>query len=168
MSTHGRIRSRSFEHVPKGRGFLAWLGEMSRRRGFAKWLASYLRLSGHQLANLAGDGKIPGVARAKNGYNFDWGVNPSALAEWIRDRRRFRKGNRKRPPKRRKRVRLLDHFARAVRRAAWLAAIDKIETLQEEIRRAPRSRLRSLENSLIRLSHVRDPIARRLRPNGHD
>ena len=57
---------------------------------------------------------------------------------------------------------VLDQFSRAVHRAAWLAQIDKIETLQEEIRRTARPRLQNLDSSLSRLSRVRVAIARRL------
>lgn len=139
---------------------------MSRKRGFVTWLSGYVGIGLRELAYLARAGKIPGVTRAENGYNFDWCGDPRALAEWIRDRKRFPKGNRKRPKKgrkkRRKRMTVLDQFSRAVHRAAWLAQIDKIETLQEEIRRTARSRLQNIESSLNRLSRLRVVLARRL------
>jgi len=162
VSTHRPIRGVSFENVPRGRGFLPLLTEMSRKRGFVTWLSGYVGIGLRELAYLARTGKIRGVVRSANGYNFDWGSDPSALAAWIRDRKRFRKGNRKRPKKRRNRASLLDQFSRAVHRAARLTTIDKIETLQEEIRRTARPRLQNIESSLNRLSRVRVTIARRL------
>lgn len=159
VSTDRPIRGASFEKVPAGRGFLPWLSEMSRKRGFVTWLAAYVRRSLRQLANLAIKYGIP---RAQNAYNFDWGADLDATVALIRDLTRFRKGNRKRPPKRKKRVSLLDQFGRTVHRAAKILAIDKIETLHEEIQRAPQARLRSIENWLGMLNRVRLPIERRL------
>ena|SRR5438309_686023 len=159
VSTHRPIRGMSFEKVPRGRGFLRWLTEMSRKRGFVTWLSGYCRRSPRQLANLAPRYEIP---RAGNGYNFDWGGNLDGLAKLIWDLRKFRKGNRKRRKRRRNRVSLFDQFSKAVHRAARLATIDKIETLQEEIRRTSRPRLQNIDSSLSRLSRVRVAIARRL------
>ena len=132
---------------------------MSPRRGFVKWLADYVKRSPRQLANLA---KARGIPRAGNGYNFDWGANLDDLAILIRELRKFRKGKRKSPPKRRKRMTALDQFSRAVHRAAWLAQIDKIELLQDEIGSAKLTRLRSLANSVMALGQVRAAIERRL------
>jgi hypothetical protein len=159
VSTPRPIRDVSFEKVPRGRGFLLWLAEMSRKRAFVRWLADYCRRSPRQLANLAPRYEIP---RAGNGYNFDWGGNLDGLAKLIWDLRKFRKGNRKRRPKRRKRVSLLDQFSRSVHRAAWLTQIDKIEILQDEIRSAKPTRLRSLASSLARLSQAHEAIERRV------
>jgi hypothetical protein len=101
---------------------------MSRKRGFVSWLSGYCRRSQRQLANLAPKYNIP---RAENDYNFDWGANLNATATLIRDLTRFRKGNRKGRRRSRSRMTLLDQFACAVHRIAWLAQIDKIATLQE-------------------------------------
>jgi hypothetical protein len=162
VSTGRIVRSKSFDKVPTGRAFLPWLAEVSQKRGFLTWLATYVRRSRRQLANLARKYEIP---RAKNGYNFDWGANLDATVTLIRDLTRFKKGNRKRRPKRRSSAKLLDQFGRAVHRAAKLTAIDKIEVLQKQIRDAPQSRLRTINNSILRLMQVEAVIARRLQKN---
>jgi hypothetical protein len=153
-------REKLFAKVPiDRRRLVAWLAKACRERGFIKWLADYVKRSPRQLANLAKARRIP---RAANGYNFDWGANIDDLAMLIGELRKFRKGKRKSPPKRRKRITVLDQFGRAVHYAAWLAQINKIELLQDEIRSAKLTRLRSLANSLMALSQVRAAIERRL------
>ena len=61
---------------------------------------------------------------------------------------------------------LLDQFSRAVHRAAWLAQIDKIELLQDEIGSAKLTRLRSLANSVMALGQVRAAIECLLQQSG--
>ena len=51
---------------------------MSRKRGFVTWLSGYVGIGLRELAYLARAGKIPGVTRAENGYNFDWCGDPRA------------------------------------------------------------------------------------------
>jgi len=72
---------------------------------------------------------------------------------WIRDRKRFRKGNRKRRRKRKKRLTALqkrmaelDRLERAIRRVNTLAVTDAV---QNQIRKAPEARLRRLEVALL-------------------
>jgi hypothetical protein len=74
----------------------------------------------------------------------------------------LRKGNRKRQRRRRNRSSLLDQFAHAVHRTAWLAQTANIATLQEEIGRARPIRLRRVANSLVRLINLCSVIQRRL------
>jgi hypothetical protein len=138
-------RCRSFDKVPTGNGFVSWLAEMCRRRGFVKWLAAYIRISRRDLAYLATKG-IPGVTRSGNNYNFDWSGDPEGLARWIRDRKRFRKGNRKPPKKRKKPVTELDRLERAIRWVNILAATDAVRI---QIRQASEDRLRRLEVLLL-------------------
>ena len=159
VSTSELLRGRSFSRVPRGRGFQPWLAEMSQKRGFVSWMAGHCRLSRRQLANLARVHEIP---RAKNNYNRDWGAKLDATAALIRDLKRFRKGNRKRPRRRRRRPTLLDDFSRAVHRIDWLTQVDRIETLQKEIRCAKRTRLRKIASSLMELIKIAEAISRRL------
>jgi hypothetical protein len=142
------VRRRSFDKVPTGEGFVPWLAEMCRRRGFVKWLAAYIRISRRDLAYLAAKG-IPGVTRSGNNYNFDWSGDPPELAKWIRNRKRSGKGNRRRPKKhkkRKKRLTQLDWLERAIRRVNILVATDAVRI---QIRRAPEDRLRRLEVLLL-------------------
>jgi hypothetical protein len=134
-------RHRSFDKVPAGKGFVSWLAEMCRRRGFVKWLAAYIGISRRELAYLAKRG-IPGVTRSGNGYNFNWGGDPNELAAWIGDRKRYRKGNRKRPKKHKKQMTELDRLERSIYRVRALAA-------RIQLRRAPEGQLRRLEVALL-------------------
>ena len=137
---------------------------MSGKRGFVKWLATYVGLSGRELANLARNGKIPGVVRSSNLYNYDWTKDPAALATWVRDRGRFRKGNRKRPKKQNSRVTELEVLERAIRRVNILLANDSVRI---QIRRAPENRLRRLELALLRITSLLGTIER-VRRTGPD
>lgn len=139
----------SFQKVPTGRCFVAWLAERSRKRGFVNWLASYVHLTRRQLERLAREGKIAGVVRSENGYNRDWTNDPNGLAAWIHDRRRFRKGNRRRQGKRKKKkpVTELDRLEDAIRRLNTLLNTDAVRA---QIRRAPENRLRRLEMLILR------------------
>ena len=138
-------RRRSFDKVPTGKGFEPWLAEMCRRRGFVKWLAAYIRISRRELAYLARKG-IPGVERAINGYNFNWGGDPKQLAAWIRDRKRYRKGNRKQRAKRKQKLTGLQKLANAIHRVNNLAWSDAIGS---ELKRASNAQLRELEMLLL-------------------
>ena len=137
---------------------------MCRSRGFVKWLAAYIGISRRELANLARNGKIPDVVRSSNGYNYDWTKDPAALAAWIRDRRRFRKGNRKRPKKHKRWLSELDQLERAIRRVNILVATDAVRI---QIRRAPEDRLRRLELALLPITGLLGTIER-VRRTGPD
>ena len=76
-------------------------------------IASELRISTRQLARLAKKG-VPGVKKGPGGYQFLWLDIPETRA-WIAERKRFRKGNRKRPEKRKGRSKA-QLFAQMVRR----------------------------------------------------
>ena len=111
-----------------------------------KWLAAYIGISSRELAYLARKG-IPGVERAINGYNFNWGGDPSELAAWIRDRKRYRKGNRKQRAKRKKKLTGIQKLVDAIRRVnnlAWSVAIGS------ELKRASNAQLRELEVLLLK------------------
>ena len=165
VSTSELLGGRSFNRVPRGRGFQPWLVEMSQKRGFVSWMAGHCRLSRRQLANLARVHEIP---RAKNNYNRDWGANVCATATLIRDLKRFRKGNRKGPRTRRRPPSLLDQFSRAVHRIDWLTQVDRIEALQKEIRCAKRARLLKINASLMGLIKIAEAISRRLQVNARN
>jgi hypothetical protein len=143
VSTNG-AGSRSFEKVPVGKGFTPWLAEMRRRRGFVNWLAGFINLSRRDLAYLAQHG-IPGLSRSTNGYNHDWkNADVLKLGKWIRNRKRFKKGNRKAPKTQKgmKKMAKLDQLVRAIRRVTMLSS-------QIQIRRLPEDQLSRLERALL-------------------
>jgi len=125
-----------------------------------------LRISRRELAYLARTG-IPGVTRSGNNYNFDWSGDPPGLAKWIRNRKRFRKGNRRRPKKHKKpkkRLTELDWLERAIRRVSILVASDAVRI---QIRRASEDRLRRLELALLPIIGVLGTIERVRRTAPH-
>jgi hypothetical protein len=147
---------RSFQKVPTGRGFAPWLAEMSRRRGFVKWLAGYVGRSPRQLANLAKNREIP---RSENGYNRYWSKDPDGLAALIHDLRRFRKGKRRGRTKRKKKKPLteLDRLERAINWANRLLGTDAV---QAQIRRASVQQLGRLELLVLRTGALHRMIER--------
>lgn len=150
----------SFCKVPTGRSFVEWLGRMSGKRGFVKWLAAEIGLTPRQLANLARSGRISGIERAPNRYHFNWNAaDPTQLAAWIRSRRRFRKGNRKRP-KREKDPSELERLEDAIRILNRLA---RSNLVRDEIWRAREDRLRKLKNSLTGAEALYQTVALRLK-----
>ena len=70
------------------------IGLSNERRLKVGEVAQELGITPRHLARLAKQG-VPGVVRAANGYRFDWYDRPETR-DWIADRRRFRKGQRKR------------------------------------------------------------------------
>lgn len=153
------MRTRSFGRVPTGRGFVNWLAEMSPRRGFVKWLAAETRLTRRRLAQLARAEEVPGVERAANGYNFNWGGDPRELAAWISKRKRFRKGNRKRPPKRNRKLSELQQLVRAIRRLNKLARSDAVWS---DIKRTPKEQLHNIKNLLAQIVGFYDAVRRQI------
>ena len=77
-------------------------------------IASEIGYSTRQLARLAKNG-VPGVKKGAGKYQFIWLDIPETRA-WIEDRKRFRKGNRKQPAKRKERLSKPQLFARLIRK----------------------------------------------------
>lgn len=75
-------------------------------------IAAEIRITTRQLARLANKG-VPGVERGPGRYQFIWLDRPETRA-WIDERKRFRKGKRKRPPKRQQRLSNAQRFALAI------------------------------------------------------
>lgn len=78
-----------------------------------KDVAAELRLSPRQVARLAKQG-IPGVVKAPTGYTYHWFDCPETR-DWIEERKRYRKGNRKHPKKRKPRLSTAQGLVQAIR-----------------------------------------------------
>ena len=118
-------------------------------------VAAQIGLTCRQLARLAKN--VPGVERAPDGYHYLWYDCPETQ-EWIADRQRFRKGNRKHAPKRKRMLSVARRVANELRRMAGKLS-QRIKTLPYEISPEEKS---EVERAAIRVQKSAEAIVMNL------